>query len=288
MQDLRIVLVIVGALAIAALVIHGLWTNRKNQRAPIKEKPLGRMAPATGSAPALKGDGFDEDGIGRVRTLSRNVEPKPKLKPESRPLGGTREPSLAGMPTIQALDLDPEDDIDDPLLGSTLGLHAEPEAKPEVRPAAPERRQADRRQPVIKSWQDVYVINVMARDGRQLLGPDLARGLQLLGFCFGDMSIYHRHLEMNGQGEVLFSLVNMVKPGTFDPDTLSRFSTPGVSLFMQLPPSGRAVAQFDLMVRAADKLAGEVNGLLMDQERRPLTELQLDQCRDELRAYDLH
>jgi len=43
MQDLRIILVIIGALAIAALVIHGLWTNRKNKRISIKEKPLGRM-----------------------------------------------------------------------------------------------------------------------------------------------------------------------------------------------------------------------------------------------------
>ena len=37
---------------------------------------------------------------------------------------------------------------------------------------------------------------------------------------------------------------------------------------------------------AADKLAGEVDGLLMDMERKPLTEYQLAQYFDELRAYD--
>ena len=36
MQDLRIVLGIVGALAIAALVIHGVWTNQRNKRAQLK------------------------------------------------------------------------------------------------------------------------------------------------------------------------------------------------------------------------------------------------------------
>jgi len=284
MQDLRIVLVIVGALAIAALVLHGLWTNRKNQRTPIKEKPLGRMVPGAGSPHALQADGFDADGIGQVRSLGRRGEPKADTRQVAEPL----EPSLNGMPEIKAVEPDNQTVVSDPLFDATQGLHAEPDAAHELRSGQAERRKADRRQPVIKSWQDVYVVNVMAREGQQLQGPDLARGLQLLGFNFGEMNIYHRHLEMNGQGEVLFSLINMVKPGTFDPATMLQFRTPGVSLFMQLPAQGRGLAHFDLMVRAADKLAGEVNGLLTDQERRPLTEMQLNQYRDELRAFDLH
>ena len=79
MQDLRIILVIIGALAIAALVIHGLWTNRKNKRISIKEKPLGRMPDVKSKyrddAESV-GDGFDEDGIGKVRVVSRRQEPK--------------------------------------------------------------------------------------------------------------------------------------------------------------------------------------------------------------------
>lgn len=56
---------------------------------------------------------------------------------------------------------------------------------------------------------------------------------------------------------------------------------------MQLPHAGRAEAHLKLMMQAADKLAGwEVDGLLMDMERKPLTEYQLAQYFDELRAYD--
>ena len=60
----------------------------------------------------------------------------------------------------------------------------------------------------------------------------------------------------------------------------------GISLFMQLPKPGRAVAHFDLMLKAADKLASEVDGILLDAQRRPLTVYYLALCRDELKEYD--
>ncbi|PRM86815.1 cell division protein ZipA, partial [Aliarcobacter cryaerophilus] len=43
MQELRYILVALGGIAIAALLIHGLWSNRKNRQAQIKEKHMGRM-----------------------------------------------------------------------------------------------------------------------------------------------------------------------------------------------------------------------------------------------------
>ena len=256
MQDLRIVLVVIGALAIVALIIHGLWSNRKNKRFSIKDKPLGRV-PHTKSKSEddeEDNDGFDHDGIGKVRILSRRNESVSKR----------REPDANfSMPRIQALD---ENELQEHVADGPLESS---------QPAA-----------VAKVWSDVYMINIMARDGHELDGQELLRGFKLLGFRFGEMDIFHRHLDPSGQGDVLFSAVNMVKPGTFDPARMVHFSTPGVSLFMQLPHAGRAEAHLKLMMQAADKLAGEVDGLLMDVERKPLTEYKLNQYFDELRTYD--
>jgi cell division protein ZipA len=259
MQDLRIVLVIVGALAIAALVIHGLWTNQRNKRSQLKNAPS-KSVPEKRNSDKRDADkrdleGFDSDGVGPVRVVTKSNSPSSR----------DSEPVISTVPQFSAGDDEHE----------TLPL------QDEVLPVTD--LPSEQSKPI---WKDVYVINIAARDGAYIYGRDLKHALRILGFRFGEMDIYHRHLEMDGQGEVLFSLINMIKPGTFDPSKMDKLMTSGVSMFMQLPSAGRGLAHFDLMLKAADKLASEVDGLLFDAARKPLGEYYLVQCRDELKAYD--
>lgn len=118
---------------------------------------------------------------------------------------------------------------------------------------------------------DVLVLNVVAEDGCVLDGATLLPTLLTLGFKFGDMNIFHRHLDAAGQGPVLFSMANMVQPGIFDIDNMEQFTTTGVSLFMTLPHAQGNMETFNKMLNAAAKIAEEFNGQVLDGNRSTLT-----------------
>lgn len=344
MQDLRIILIVLGAVAIAALLIHGLWTSQKGRQKPIREKPLGKVANTKTAEPSLsedEADGFDSDGVGAVKVVARrnqatsddedDWETTPRFsalndddeaeRPMPPPLSDS---TFAKEETSEVLDREASTLLEteaqlrvrqyhegeiDPLFDEPIVKEAVDDVVASEEPAQPETVEVKTEtklepeppveaesvtEPVItpplrevaKTWQDVYVVNLVARPNQQFSGNDLKRVLADAGFNFGDMDIYHRHQTPTGQGEPLFSLINMVKPGTFNPNTMAEFSTPGVSLFMQLPKPGMAKNYFNFMVQTAEHMAEDLEGLVLDAHREPISPDYLARCREELRDYD--
>lgn len=134
--------------------------------------------------------------------------------------------------------------------------------------------------------QEVLVLNVKAQEDGPISGAALLPLLLTLGFKFGDQDIFHRHVNANGKGPVLFSLANMFKPGVFDIDNLETFSTQGVSLFMILPIEGDAHQVFNMMHNAARKIADEFNGSILDGRRSVLTKQGLQQYMEKIREFE--
>lgn len=135
--------------------------------------------------------------------------------------------------------------------------------------------------------QEVIVINVMAKPGSLFEGYELLPILQLQGMRLGDMSIFHKHSGSNASGTVLFSMANMVKPGTFDLATMESFTSPGVSFFLQLPNKYGNMACFDQMLTASNALKHSLDGELKDENRSVFTRQTMEHYRQRIRDFEL-
>ncbi|NDV91588.1 cell division protein ZipA [Alteromonas sp. 345S023] len=133
---------------------------------------------------------------------------------------------------------------------------------------------------------EVLVLNVKAPEDKPINGAVLLPMLLTLGFKFGDQDIFHRHVNSNGKGPVLFSLANMFKPGVFDIDKLETFATQGVSLFMILPIEADPHQVFNMMHNAARKLADEFDAQVLDGRRSVLTKQGLQQYVEKIREFE--
>lgn len=131
--------------------------------------------------------------------------------------------------------------------------------------------------------EKIVVLYVTARAKAGIPGPDLIAAFADNGLEHGEMEIYHRH----DAGSTVFSVVNMVNPGTFDPASMEEFSTPGISLFTVLPQGDDSVAAFDTMLDCAMKLAGQLDATVLDETRSAVTRQGCEHTREQIRTFEL-
>ncbi len=153
-------------------------------------------------------------------------------------------------------------------------------------PVSPARSQAGDTEEAEAEAEEVLVINVMSTGDDRFKGGELLAVVLECGMRYGDMKIFHRHLDDDGDGPLLFSMVNMVVPGSFDLNTMEDFETPGVSLFMTLPMSSSSMDAFDAMAATAKALAERLNGELKDENRSIMTAQTLEHCRARIREFE--
>lgn len=207
---------------------------------------------------------FDDDAVSPVR---ESVAPRPeRSSAPSRPASTRRDQG----------DLFPQREAaqESRLMAALQKAVPRSQAAPEPVAAAPVP-------------QEVIIINVMARGGQVFHGGDLLSVLQEQGMRLGDMSIFHRHADNHGSGPVMFSMANMVKPGTFDLATMESFDTPGVSFFVQMPNKLGNMACFEKMLATASAVRSAFDAELKDEHRSVFTRQTVEHCRQRVRDFEL-
>lgn len=298
MQELRLVMIVLGAVAIVALLLHGLWTTKKERPAKFAERPIRRM-------PEKDSDGFDQDGIGSVRVVKSHLQGDDKM-PKTVHRGAelsdedetgdalftetsaqakqrqnhsashsfeqqTRTKAAKGSKDFYHFE-DTEEDI-----ALAQAEQTEQVQQPQPQAKAPAKEQAP--------LEDVLVINVQARNNQEFSGEDLFNCLEQFGMHFGEMDIFHHPMDDSPKAESLFCAANMFNPGTFPVKNLHQFSTSGITFFMRLPCSKDAEQTFKLMLKTAQQIADQLGGLVTDDSRNMLTPQQLDRYRDKIKLF---
>ena len=190
---------------------------------------------------------------------------------DPQPDTGWREPQQAG------LDLEEPPILVDPV------ANAEPVADKPAKSSQSEPAKAEQDLPPV---EEVLVINVVSRDEQGFVGSALHQSILESGLRFGDMNIFHRHESMSGNGDVLFSMANALKPGVFDLHEMDQGHVRAVSFFMGLPGPRHPKQALDLMIAAARKLSHELGGDLKDEQRSVLTAQTIEHYRQRIAEFE--
>ncbi len=183
----------------------------------------------------------------------------------------------------------------EPRVEPQLGVKLQPQSE-NKHPQKPQIQKNPFKRPVAKSLpapepkdqpQEVLVFHIESRD-EYLRGDDLLKLTLNQGLRYGDMKIFHRHAAEDGEGPILFSMANMVKPGTFDLAAFDTLLTPGVSLFLRLPMAEyNAIDAFESMLTTAKTLADRLNAELRDEDHSVMTRQTVEHYRERIRIFSL-
>lgn len=306
MQHFQSILIVIGILAIAGVSIHGFLLNRKNKLALKAEE----QAQIDELEEQMREDAEDDDSDDELTgssvkrdfdsvSFSSHIEDE---KDEIEKIEFNLDPQIRDDQTsdnqidehkINKQQSEPIviKSIDEVI--STSKVSVEPLLKNKTvnklvinETAKVEKTSAENKKTENEAPVELFIFNVAAKNGERLGGHELLQFFLTSGFRYGDMNIFHRHEHSNGTGPILFSIANMMAPGTFDVDYMEQFNSPGISFFFTAPNHKISVNKsFDMMLRAVEQVAEEFDCEVLNEKREKFTHEQFIEYRKRLEKY---
>ena len=297
-EELRLALILLGSLAIGAVILHGIWTVRKTvneERAQAKEEAKEEpeeMVEEDLETQSLKLKQMEMDFNVLQKESSEKDEGLPVVDVDVDSIY-EKSPDEVQVEILDEIeseqsvknDFDAEDDTVEDItiahvthhdegphevdLGNFSAISHDEIDDFDVKLGTGEAKvEAEKQVETVE--QEVLMLFVDKEQGAPIEGAKLLPVLLTLGFKFGEMDFFHRHQDNSGKGAVLFSLANMYNPGTFDIDNMEQMSTRGLTIFMTLPNAAEPLQTFNMMHNAAKKIADEFDAQVLDHKRQPI------------------
>ncbi len=120
--------------------------------------------------------------------------------------------------------------------------------------------------------EHIIALYVMPAAARALSGERTMQLLRKFGLRYGEMSLFHRFLDSDGTGPLMFSVLRYTSEGPlgFDLEALPNEQVEGLAFFLALP-SKHASAGYDMMVSISTLLAREIQGQVYDEYMNELS-----------------
>ncbi len=120
--------------------------------------------------------------------------------------------------------------------------------------------------------EHIIALYVMPAASRTLAGERTMQLLRKFGLRYGEMSLFHRFLDSEGTGPLMFSVLRYTSEGPlgFDLEALPNEQVEGLAFFLALP-SKHAAAGYDMMVSISTLLAREIQGQVYDEYMNELS-----------------
>ncbi|MEE4246279.1 MAG: cell division protein ZipA C-terminal FtsZ-binding domain-containing protein [Kangiellaceae bacterium] len=230
--QLRLILIIVGALIIAGVIYDGYRRKKKSKRSLNDSPFINNESTAT--------DGYDLDGVGQVRV--RKLDDS--LTAEGS-ISDVAETIITGDRLADSNFNESTDNLEEVSSSGSTDDH---------------------------KAQQIFSLTLLSNDDSEFNGESLLGAMIELGCRYGDMKIFHRLQSVNDVSKKLYSIANAFNPGYFDIDTMPSQNFKAITFFCQFPNSIDAEICYRQMVDDCKTMQMAIGGRIMDSNRSVFTQ----------------
>lgn len=250
MTELRWVLILLGVLLLAGII----WWSRR-----------------TPSAQPGNANTRREPDLGDVHSPSADYHNTSDSEPVEEPMIAAAPETPRRSASVDTTTYESGDQLTIPMPGEVMD---------EEPPAEPEPMVADK----------IVKLHLVAREGEPFVAADVVAALRAEKLRFAHYDLFHRfESEANPAptDRPVFSVSDMLKPGTFDLETLADKQLKGISLFLALPSPTDGVTAFADMLATGRRLAATLGGQLVDEQGCSVSRQSASHMREDIINYQL-